>query len=298
MTLESNALAIDNTAPDLPAGYRNGCQALRPLVGTRSGTVLGRGRSSTLHLDRQEITAELDMEDKHDNGNEDFASDNPTDISLVRRVFGREHISAAMRALDLLVSDQIKFYRAKCLIDIGKKLDEICATRGINPNDGRKLAMRIGLPLLERASYQDNDYLQSRWAHLLAATLHEDAAGSSGYGMDICQIEALHQFEELDCRVLEHIVETGVVGKSDDGAWKMRQSSANDITKQFPGEHSHLALDKLAALGCIERVVPQMLGAREITGGYGSWGQEIFPTLLGISLYIVSSGKTPAWLEE
>lgn len=238
------------------------------------------------------------MVDEHNDGNENSNPENATDISLIRRVLGRDYVSAAMRALDLLVSDQIKFYRVKCLVEIGKKFDEICATREINPNDGRKLAMRIGLPLLERASYQDNDYLQSRWAHLLASTLHEDTAGSPGYGMDICQIEALHQFEELDCRVLEYIVETGVDGKSDDGAWKAKHLSTNDIVKQFPGEHSHLALDKLAALGCIERVVPQILNAGEIVGGYGSWGQEIFPTLLGINLYIVSSGKTPAWLEE
>lgn len=238
------------------------------------------------------------MVNDHDDENEDFDSDSGTDISLVRRVFGREHISAAMRALDLLVSDQIKFYRVRCLVEIGKKFDEICANRGIDPNHGRKLAMRIGLPLLERASYQDNDYLQSRWANLLASTLHEGENGSSGYGMDICQIEALHQFEELDCRVLEYVVETGVVGKSDDGAWEMHHSSTKDIVEQFPGEHGHLALDKLAALGCIERVVPRLLASSAITGGYGSWGQEVFPTLMGISLYIVSSGKTPAWLQE
>ena len=140
--------------------------------------------------------------------------------------------------------------------------------------------------------------MQSRWAHLLASALHEDAAGSSSYGMDICQIEALHQFEELDCRVLEYIVETGVVGITEDGAWEMKNSSTNDIAKQFPGEHIHLAHDKLAALGCIERVVPPMLNAGKIVGGYGSWGQEIFPTLLGITLYIVSSGKSPVWLQK
>jgi len=89
------------------------------------------------------------MEDEHDNGNECSSSDNSTDISLIRRVLGTNYVSAAMRALDLLVSDQIKFYRVKCLMEIGEKLDEICANRGINPNDGRKLAMRIGLPLLE-----------------------------------------------------------------------------------------------------------------------------------------------------
>ena len=238
------------------------------------------------------------MEEEHASENENANSENATDISLIRRVLGRNYVSAAMRALDLLASDNIKFYRIKCLLDIGQKFDEICAARGINPNDGRKLAMRIGLPLLDRASYQDNDYLQSRWANLLASTLHEDASSSSGYGMDISQIEALHQFEEFDCRVLEYIVETGVIGKTDDGAWQMKHSSTSDIAKQFPGEYSHLALDKLAALGCIERVVPRILNAGAVIGGYGSWGQEIFPTFLGTTLYIVSSGKTPAWLQE
>ena len=96
------------------------------------------------------------------------------------------------------------------LLSISRKFDRICLEKGINPAERRCLSLAVGLPLLEKASYHDDDFLQERWAHLIASSLRSEDRSESGFSLDITYVEILNQLSQLDCEVLEFIVENGV----------------------------------------------------------------------------------------
>ena len=198
----------------------------------------------------------------------------------------------------LIIDDWARLFRVKNLISIKDKFERICMDNGIKPTDRRYLAMSVGLPLLEKASYQDNDFLQERWAHLIANSLRSDEQSEDSFSLDITYVEILNQLSQLDCEILEYIVEHGVESRDEKtGVMKGVGLDPDDIRKRHPNRLAHLSLEKLISLGCAASVMKaQMDGSGG--NGYGAWAHEIVITLIGVNLYISASGKTPKWLGE
>ena len=89
-------------------------------------------------------------------------------------------------------------------------LERVIKERNLVEEDLKKLSLSVGFPLLEKASYQDDEFLQEKWANLLASAMEKRENEDTDFSLDTTYIEILHQFSRLDCEVLEYIVENGV----------------------------------------------------------------------------------------
>ena len=209
-------------------------------------------------------------------------------IEFAQRLFG-----PSVDQVGLVLGDWVRLWRAKNLLSIKERMDRILQEKGFDPAAGRHLTLSVGLPLLEKASYQDDSFLQERWAHLIASSLCSDDQEESNFNLDITCIEALHQFSRLDCEVLEFIVENGVVNMEEEGGIVVKRLEPDAVHEALPHAAVHLSLEKLVSLGCVRRdpklpLKPGGMALEEIIG----------PTTIGINLYISASGKNPGWFRS
>ena len=204
--------------------------------------------------------------------------------------FTRRLLGPGIDQLGLMVGDWARLWRVKNLLSIKEIFDRICREKGIGPADGSRLKLAVGLPLLEKASYQDDSFLQERWAHLIASSLRSDDRVKSEFSLDITYVEILNQLSQLDCKVLEFIIENGVEDIADSGI-TLKPLEPSAIADAHPNSLAHISLEKLVSLGCVNSnpKVPLKTG--------GTWGLDevIRPTLIGINLYSAASGKAPSW---
>ena len=214
------------------------------------------------------------------------------EILTAAREFALKLLGPAAEQFGFMAEDWARVWRLKNLLAINEKCDRIFLEKGINPAEGRHLSLTVGLPLLEKASYHDNDFLQERWAHLIASSLRSKGRGESNFSLDITYVEILNQLSQLDCEVLEFIVQNSVKGRGDDGI-KVRSLEQDEIQDAFPNTPSHISLEKLISLGCArcDPKIPLKTGDQGLM-------EVITPTSIGINLYIAASGKTPKGLKS
>ena len=198
------------------------------------------------------------------------------------REFALKLLGPGAEQFGLMGGDWTRLWREKNLLAIKDKYDRIVRDKEIEPAKGIYLAWSVGLPLIEKASYQDDSFLQEKWAHLIASLLHSDNRSEGGFNLDITYVELLHQFSQLDCEILEYIAKNGIESIDPD-----------EISKAHPNTPAHLSLEKLVSLGCAIRVLKSDGG-----NGYGSWRQDIVVTLIGLKLYMAAFGNRPNWLGE
>lgn len=215
------------------------------------------------------------------------------EILAAVREFSLKLLGPAAEQFGLMAGDWARVWRLKNLLSISGKVDRICQEEGINLADGHHLAMAVGLPLLEKASYQDNDFLQERWAHLIASSLRAEDRAERGFSLDITYVEILNQLSQLDCEVLKYIVENGVE-KQDSTGITLKPLELDEIQNAHPNSLAHISLEKLISLGCASSDPRIPLK----TGGLRGLLEVITPTSIGINLYISASGKTPQWLKS
>ena len=219
------------------------------------------------------------------------------EMAAAVRKFTLKILGPGAEQAGLIVGDWARLWRVKNLVAINEKFDRICKEKGFNPAEGRYLVMSLGLPLLEKASYQDNDFLQERWAHLIASSLNSDNRSGSEFSLDITCVEILNQLSKLDCEVLEYIVENGVKSRDEKtGEMETVGLEPKKIQEAHPHKLANVSLEKLVSLGCAYRVLKTPLKAGG--DGYGSLRQEITVTLIGLNLYVAASGKRPTWFGE
>ena len=212
-------------------------------------------------------------------------------LTTVRQFF-LKLLGPTAEQFGLMGGDWARAWRIKNLLAINEKCDRIFQEKGINPAEGRHLSLAAGLPLLEKASYHDNDFLQERWAHLITSSLRSEDQAESSFNLDITCVEILNQLSQLDCEVLEFIVENSVKGNGDDGI-TVRPLEQDEIQDAHPNTPSHISLEKLTSLGCA-RFDPKIPLK---TGGQGLI-EVVTPTAIGINLYIAASGKTPKGMKS
>ncbi len=201
----------------------------------------------------------------------------------------------ALEQLGMSLGDYAKSFRIRNLIRISEKLDKVLSKRGLNINNLKSISLSVGLPLLEKASYQDDTTLQWRWAHLLASSMAGEGDEDDGFSLDITYIEILHQFSRLDCELLEYVSENGVSARNrETNSLIVKALDPNAIRQAFPGRLAHISLEKLVNLGCAYRILraPLLFGEGD---GYGPLAQDIMVTSIGLNLYTAATGKTPRW---
>ena len=215
---------------------------------------------------------------------------------LVERVFAATLVGPALEQLGMILGDQVKYYRVRNLLRLSKNLYEVLDERGININDVKSIPLSVGLPLLEKASYQDDTTLQRHWANLLASSMAGEGDEDDGFSLDITYIEILHQFSRLDCELLEYVSENGVSARNrETNSLIVKALDPNAIRQAFPGRLAHISLEKLVNLGCAYRILraPLLFGEGD---GYGPLAQDIIVTSIGLNLYTSATGKTPRWV--
>ncbi len=212
---------------------------------------------------------------------------------LAGNIFAATVVGPALTQLGQALGDQARLFRIRNLIRISDQLERILTEKDLNANHVRKVSLAVGLPLLEKASYQDDEVLQRMWANLLASAM-EGSGADEQFSLDITYVEILHQLTRLDCEVLAHVVENGFRGKSPDGFLVIRPLDPMNIRDEFVGQLAHLSLEKLVSLGCAYRVVRAPLSTTD-GDGYGPMAHDITATLIGLNLYMAASGQEPAW---
>ena len=213
---------------------------------------------------------------------------------LANKVFATSVVGPALSQLGLVLGDQAKLYRVANLVRINQKLDRILSEKGVSRGETVSIAASVGLPLLERASYQDNDYLQEMWANLLASSLTGEHS-QDHFSLDITFVEVMHQLTRLDCEVLEYIVQNGFSGATPDGTLVAVYLDPAVVRAEFEGTPGHASLEKLINLGCIARVLRLPLSTSGDDLGLGLIPQDVMATRIGLHLYVAASGKSLSW---
>ncbi len=214
---------------------------------------------------------------------------------LLEKVFGTTLVAPALCQINMTIGDQLKFFRIRNLSLLNEELERVLRDRNLDTCDLRTLSLSVGFPLLEKASYQDDQYLQRKWANLLASSMANTTTESDGFSLDITHIEILHQLSPLDFEVLKYITENGVLGGNrGTGALEVAPLDPLTIHSVFPGTPAHVSLEKLVALGCAYRVLrtPLSTGGGD---GYGPLRQDLVVTLIGLNLCIAATGEEPEW---
>ena len=211
-----------------------------------------------------------------------------SELSVVRAVSGE-----ASKELGLMVSDQIKAWRLGNLVRISEKFDRICLEKSIRKDDLHSLSISIGLPMLEKATYEEDDELQELWANLMVSAMTDDSNDETG-DLYKTSTNILAMMSKWDCQLLTTIIEMGIKEQTAEGL------VANPLTRDDLVPISKLSrimvdihLDKLLSLGLVSKEVKTPLE----TGGPTGLKYVYIPTLLGANMYVVCGNK-PRWMEN
>ncbi|SHI13057.1 protein of unknown function [Pantoea sesami] len=127
---------------------------------------------------------------------------------ILRRVLG-----PAADEVGLILKDKVHNYRQKNLSKVVSRAIKIIDESGIEPNE---IPLRTLIPIIERASVEDDEYLSEKWSRLFAS------ASASQFKTDShpCFPQILSELSPLDVLLLDRLWEPG------------RPKSWNDFKKQ------------------------------------------------------------------
>jgi Abortive infection alpha len=152
--------------------------------------------------------------------------------------------------------DHLKVVRFERQVRLSERVRHFLAERGLGgPN--RTIPLKIGLPLLDHATLEEDDELQDLWARLLVN------GGDANSGIEIRRafVTVLAEMTALDVRslaLIEHASQSNAESAST-GVWTYRLPEAALPFVQGSGRHEEmpssdvtLSLSNLRRLGCIE----------------------------------------------
>ena len=200
---------------------------------------------------------------------------------LTQRLFG-----PAFTNLGEIAGDWVRLWRMANLARISRRVDRMTERRGLDPAGTRRVALSVGLPLLEKASLEDDPFLQEWWAGLIAGE-HAGADDAEGFGLDAVYVTAMAQLTRLDCEILTYVCEQGVGQRSEEGI-EPNPLDPEDISRKY-GQLAHIAVDKLVVLGLIFRIPKLPLEP----GGSVGLLEVVIPSIIGLNLYAVATGNLP-----
>ena len=111
---------------------------------------------------------------------------------LAEKIFPATLIGPALSQIGLTIGDQAKYFRIKNLLRLSDRLGKVIEEKNLDKNSLQKLSLSVGLPLLEKASYQDDAVLQQNWANLLASGMEKSEKRDNEFSLDITYVEILH----------------------------------------------------------------------------------------------------------
>lgn len=80
-------------------------------------------------------------------------------------------INPPMKEIGELLVDKVRFWRFKNQINILNKAKEYLEQNKINP---KKISLKVLIPLLETGSLEEDEFMQNKWAALLANAVNPD----------------------------------------------------------------------------------------------------------------------------
>ena len=161
-----------------------------------------------------------------------------------------------------LVADRMKYFRDSQLEKLQQKTEEklkiknVEQTRPVHPN--------IGIPLIQEAGLVEDNYLQSKWASLLANAMNPN------YSEKIKRrfVTILADVEPIEAKIMQTLFDSITVGQ-------LNTSLLIDSTKvqshlKISASETVLALRNLLRLGLIKPGVVEIKteGTLEIKGGF------------------------------
>ena len=197
--------------------------------------------------------------------------------------FLREIIGDGFTELGGTFYDWTKYIREKNLLKIYDKLEAIYVERKIK-GKAIPLASRYAIPIIQNASLEDDDSIQSLWAGLIANSTDPN----NSINPKKIYIDILSSLEPLDAKVLQFFPSEGwnmFPGGHSDGfsAKKLSEDLAEEIN------NIELSLQNLARLGCIMDSFNQKTD-KPFSTSFGSTLHEesttFRPTPLGFELLI------------
>ena len=222
---------------------------------------------------------------------------NPLQLPSTSRViadFCRKLLGPAAEQIGQSIGERLVEFRLNNLLRISERVDRILREKGQPQSANRHLPLSVGLPTIEKASYEDDPKLQDMWANLIAHSIRSDESRNADFSLHKVHVEILHQFSKLDCEVLEYVVENGVTARdADTGRMTATPIDPEQLIREIANPLTHVSIEKLVSLGCAAltpRVPLDSSGDR-----FGILVQDLRVTLIGLHLFFLASGKTTSW---
>ena len=110
---------------------------------------------------------------------------------------------AVTEFVDYLITDRLKFRRAKNLITFKTKVLEKAEKLRLSPDDYKELPIKIGIPILENASLEEDNSLQELWANLMTKALDPNFKEE----IRTAYIDIIKGLSPLDVKILNYCYE-------------------------------------------------------------------------------------------
>ena len=143
-----------------------------------------------------------------------------------------QEVSAAL-------TDNIRAYRVQNQIKILEKTKLLCSEKNIQPN---VVPNRILAPLLQEASFEDNEELQSRWAALLANSIDDPNI------IHPCYINILKQLTSAEAKLIDTIYDDIILYEKDG----IGREDIKNLVEINDAKSIEIIINNLIRLGLLE----------------------------------------------
>jgi len=170
-----------------------------------------------------------------------------------------------------IFNDKLKYWRWENQVNLISRANKKMENLGID-TPPKQIPLKLGLPLLEAASLEDNNELQDLWANLLVNS-------SIGFSLERSYISVLEELSTLEAEIMMIIYgEIGSIEKHDGASilYETEEIFKKFISKGISEYDIKLALSNLTRLQCLLRV---------ITFGGGENFKSVHTTIFGRSLF-------------
>ena len=97
--------------------------------------------------------------------------------------------------------DKLKYKRFENQLEYINKISQKQKALGLTNQNARPISMKLGIPLIEAASLEENEKLRELWANLTINSINEDSA----FTLERAFIVVLEQITEVEAEILKKI---------------------------------------------------------------------------------------------
>lgn len=197
-------------------------------------------------------------------------------------------IGPSVEQIGLLFADNIKYFRFKNQVKILIKAKEYVESKNI---DTKSIPLKILVPLIEKASLEENEELQNKWA-IMITNLADSKKNLQNQifpyilgQISIEEYEELYTLNEKEKKHLQTIDSYNVLRKKEQGVDKYYFNPSETVKKLqrdidsieqsgFSVYLENFELSNLERLGLIKRLPPRIEIAEFKTGSYEYTGER------------------------